>query len=157
MKTTATAGRDLANNANGLPSPLGSNVLRREGAAKLCGKAQFVDDLRQEGVWVGGTVRADVPHARLLGIHRDDCFDWDRVVVLTAADIPGENVAPVVLRDQPSLAEDFIRYHGQPVALVAAPDQETLARAIEQSRTSPSTLRHWNRCSTSTRGWMRKR
>ncbi|MFV2070798.1 MAG: molybdopterin cofactor-binding domain-containing protein, partial [Pirellulales bacterium] len=140
MKTTEMAGHDLTNNANGSPSPLGSSVLRREGAAKLCGKAQFVDDLPREGVWVAGTVRADVPHARLLGVRRDDCFDWDRVVVLTAADIPGENVAPVVLRDQPSLAEDFIRYHGQPVALVAAPDQETLARALENITIDTSPL-----------------
>lgn len=140
MKTTETAGRDLADNANDSPSPLGTSVLRREGAAKLCGQAQFVDDLPREGVWVGGTVRADVPHARLLGVRCDERFDWDRVVLVTADDIPGENVVPVVLRDQPSLAEDFIRYQGQPVALVAAPDQETLARALENITIDTSPL-----------------
>ncbi len=130
MKHEKTPGSDQDNDACDTPSPLGSNVPRREGAAKLRGKAQFVDDLPQEGVWVAGTVRADVPNARLIGIRRDEAFDWDRVVVITAADIPGENVVPVVLRDQPSLAEDLIRYQGQPVALVAAPDQATLTQAI---------------------------
>ena len=103
MKTTETTERRLADKENGLPSPLGSNVLRREGASKLRGDAQFVDDLSREGVWVAGTVRADVPHARLLGVRRDERFDWDRVVIVTADDIPGENVVPVVQRDQPSL------------------------------------------------------
>jgi xanthine dehydrogenase molybdopterin-binding subunit B len=84
------------------PSALGQNIPRREGAAKLCGQACFVGDLPRDGVWFGATVRADVPHARLLGIRFDPRFDWKKVVVATARDIPGANVVPVVLRDQPS-------------------------------------------------------
>lgn len=110
---------------------LGQNVLRREGAAKLCGKACYVDDLPRQDVWLGGTVRADVPHARLLGIRYDPRFDWSRVVVVTAADIPGENVVPVVMRDQPAITDSIIRYHGEPVALIAAPDAETLQQALD--------------------------
>lgn len=114
-----------------LEGALGQNVPRREGAAKLCGQACYVDDLPRRDVWLGGTVRAAVPHARLLGIHCDPNFDWSRVVVVTAADIPGENVIPVVLRDQPALAETIIRYYGEPVALIAAPDEETLQQALD--------------------------
>ncbi len=110
--------------------PLGRSVARREGAAKLCGRACYVDDLPRRDVWLGGTVRADVAHARLVAIRYDPRFNWSRVVVVTAADIPGENVAPVVLRDQPSLAESIVRYCGEPVALIAAPDQETLQQAL---------------------------
>ncbi|MGE5194207.1 MAG: xanthine dehydrogenase family protein molybdopterin-binding subunit [Deltaproteobacteria bacterium] len=120
-------------------SALGRSIPRREGAAKLCGKACYVDDLPRHGVWSGGTVRADVPHALLRGIRFDPRFDWGRVVVVTAADIPGENVVPVVLRDQPALVEKTIRYYGEPVALIAAPDKETLQRALAsvQLETSP--------------------
>ncbi len=88
----------------------GRYVSRREGAAKLCGRACYVDDLPRRDVWLGGTVRADVAHARLVAIRYDQRFDWSRIVVVTAADIPGENVVPVVLRDQPSLAESVVRY-----------------------------------------------
>ncbi len=76
--------------------PLGRPVSRREGAAKLCGRACYVDDLPRRDVWLGGTVRADVAHARLVAIQYDQRFDWSRVVVVAAADIPGENVVPVV-------------------------------------------------------------
>lgn len=110
---------------------LGQNVLRREGAAKLCGKACYVDDLPRQNVWLGGTVWAEVPHARLLGMRYDLGFDWSRVVVVTAADIPGENVVPVVMRDQPALTDSIIRYHGEPVALIAVPDAETLQKALD--------------------------
>lgn len=122
------------------PSALGRNIPRREGAAKLCGQACFVDDLPREGVWFGGTVRADVPHARLLGVRFDPQFDWSRVVVVTASDIPGANVVPVVLRDQPSLAETTIRYRGEPVALIAAPDEETLQLALDSVTLETSPL-----------------
>ncbi|MHC4876233.1 MAG: xanthine dehydrogenase family protein molybdopterin-binding subunit [Planctomycetota bacterium] len=112
-------------------SPLGRSIPRREGAAKLRGQAVFVDDLSKRGVWFGGTVRSDVPHAKLLKIQFDPAFDWDQVVVVTADDIPGENVVPVLLRDQPSLASDIVRYVGEPVVLIAAPDRETLQQAID--------------------------
>lgn len=123
--------------ANG---PLGRNVPRREGPAKLCGKAVYVDDLPHEGVWRGGTVRADSPHARLLGLRYDPRFDWSRVVVVTAADIPGANVVPVVLCDQPSLAESIVRYRGEAVALIAAPDEETLQQALDSVAVETSPL-----------------
>lgn len=111
-------------------SAIGQNVLRREGIAKLCGQARYVDDLPRRDVWIGGTVRATVPHARLIAIRYDPGFDWSRVVVVTAADIPGVNVVPVVLQDQPALTESIIRYYGEPVALIAAPDEETLQQAL---------------------------
>lgn len=119
---------------------LGQSVLRREGPAKLCGAASYVADLPCKDAWYGGTVRADVPHAHLLGLRFDPRFDWNRVVVVTASNIPGKNVVPVVLQDQPSLAESTIRYRGEPVALVAAPDQETLQRAIEAVTLDTSAL-----------------
>lgn len=119
---------------------LGRNVPRREGPAKLCGKACYADDLPLRGVWLGATVRADAPHARLLAIRFDPRFDWRRVVVVTPADIPGENVVPILLRDQPSLADSVIRYHGEPVALIAAPDAETLQQALESVAVETSTL-----------------
>lgn len=127
--------------ANDVPgqSPLGRSLPRREGPPKLCGQACYVDDLPRQGVWHGGTVRADVPHGLLHDIRFDPRFDWDRVVVVTAADIPGVNVVPVVLRDQPALAEKTIRYFCEPIALIAAPDKATLQQALAamQLETSP--------------------
>ena len=90
--------------------------------AKVLGAARYTDDLVVPGAWHGCTVRATEPHARLLGIERDPAFDWSRVVVLTAADVPGENVIHLMKDDQPVLAADEIRHVGEPVALVAAPD-----------------------------------
>jgi CO/xanthine dehydrogenase Mo-binding subunit len=112
---------------------------RREGAAKLTGAARFTDDIVVPGAWYGATVRATEAHARLLGLDLDPAFDWSQVIVVTAADIPGENVVASLAMDQPALVADEIRHVAEPVALVAAPDPG-LARAARDAvhlRTAP--------------------
>jgi CO/xanthine dehydrogenase Mo-binding subunit len=105
--------------------------LRREGPAKLTGEALYTDDLVFPGAWYGATIRSTDPHARLLEIELDDAFDWKRVVVVTADDIPGENVVSLIDDDQPVLVPvgGEIRHQAEPVALVAASDRSTLREA----------------------------
>ena len=102
---------------------------RREGPDKLTGTALYTDDLVFPGAWYGHTVRSTEPHARLLGIELEQDFDWSRVVLLTAKDIPGENVVSLISDDQPVLADELIRHQAEPVALLAAPERETLREA----------------------------
>jgi len=109
----------------------GSAPLRREGPEKLTGLAKYADDLVFPGAWYGATIRSTEPHARLLGIDLDDGFDWSRVVVVTADDIPGENVVSLIDDDQPVLVPvgGEIRHQAEPVALIAASDRSTVREA----------------------------
>jgi xanthine dehydrogenase molybdopterin-binding subunit B len=102
---------------------------RREGPAKLTGEALYTDDLVFPGAWYGQTIRSTQAHARLLGIELDPDFDWSTVVVLTAKDVPGQNIISLITDDQPVLVTDEIRHYAEPVALLAAPDRETLHAA----------------------------
>ncbi len=104
---------------------------RREGPAKLTGTALYTDDLVFPGAWYGATVRSTDPRARLLAIELDPAFDWSRVVVVTADDIPGRNVVASIAADQPILVPvgGEIRHQAEPVALLAAPDRDTLREA----------------------------
>lgn len=113
--------------------------LRREGPDKLTGAARFTDDLIVPGAWFGATVRSTEPHSRLLGIDRDPAFDWSRVVVVTAEDIPGANIVALIEDDQPALVAVEIRHVMEPVALVAAADPATAraARDAIRLRTQP--------------------
>ena len=105
--------------------------LRREGPEKLTGLAKYADDLVFPGAWYGATIRSTEPHATLLAIELDDAFDWSRVVVVTADDIPGENVVSLIDDDQPVLVPvgGEIRHQAEPVALVAAADRSTVREA----------------------------
>ncbi|MBI2763797.1 MAG: xanthine dehydrogenase family protein [Chloroflexi bacterium] len=102
--------------------------LRREGPAKLTGAARYTDDLVFPGAWYGATIRSTEPRARLLRIELDPDADWSGVVVVTAADIPGENLISAIKEDQPVLVPigGEIRHHAEPVALLAAADRETI-------------------------------
>jgi CO/xanthine dehydrogenase Mo-binding subunit len=115
--------------------------VRREGRAKLTGTALYVDDLVFPGAWYGATIRSTEPHARLLAVERDDAFDWSTVVLVTADDIPGDNVVSLIDDDQPVLVPvgGEIRHQAEPVCLIAAPDQATLraARRHLSLRTEP--------------------
>ncbi len=126
------AGEILTGRARALP-------LRREGPAKLTGAALYTDDLVFPGAWYGATIRSTEPHARLLGFDRDDDFDWSSVVFLTAADIPGDNIVSALHDDQPALVDAEIQHHAEPIALLAAPDRQTLREAKRRvhARTEP--------------------
>ncbi len=105
--------------------------LRREGPAKLTGTALYTDDLVFPGGWYGTTIRSTEPRARLVAIDLDPAFDWSRVAVVTADDIPGDNVVASIAADQPILVPvgGEIRHQAEPVALLAAADRETLREA----------------------------
>ena len=121
MRRSATPVRGVA-----VPLPT-----RREGPAKLTGQALYADDLVFPGAWYGATIRSTVPHARLLAIELDPAFDWTRVAVVTADDIPGRNVVASIAEDQPILVPvgGEIRHQAEPVALLAAADRDTLREA----------------------------
>ncbi len=116
-------GSTVAGRAKGFP-------VRREGPAKLTGAAKYTDDLVFPGAWYGATIRSTEPRARLIGIELDPSVDWSKVVVVTAEDIPGENLVSAIKEDQPVLVPigGEIRHHAEPVALLAAPDRETIRR-----------------------------
>ncbi len=110
--------------------------LRREGPAKLTGTALYTDDIVVPGAWYGTTIRSTDAHATFDALELDPAFDWSKVVVVTAADIPGENVVSSIKSDQPILVPlgGEIQHHAEPLALIAAPDKATLREARHRAR-----------------------
>jgi CO/xanthine dehydrogenase Mo-binding subunit len=109
---------------------VGTSPVRTDGWEKVSGAARFIADLDFPGAWIGGTVRSPVPRGRLRGIRRDPVFDWSRVTVVTAADLPGPNTVAMIREDHPVLAAEEVRFVAEAVALVAAPDRGTLDSAL---------------------------
>jgi CO/xanthine dehydrogenase Mo-binding subunit len=110
--------------------------LRREGPEKLTGTALYTDDIVVPGAWYGATVRSTDAHATFDALDLDPDFDWSKVVVVTAADIPGDNIVSSIKADQPILVPvgGEIQHHAEPLALIAAPDRATLREARHRAK-----------------------
>ena len=104
---------------------VGSSLPRKDAWDKVNGKAKYIDDYSFAGMLHCATVRSPVAYGRLKGIDTTAAAAMPGVCrIVTAGDIPGVNVNPLVLDDQPFLATGFVRFHGEPVALVAADTYE---------------------------------
>ena len=110
---------------------VGENLIRKDGRAKVTGAAAYVDDIRPEGCLYGATVRSTHAHARIANVRADSAFDWTDITVVTARDIPGENVVALMTDDQPVLADGLVRHATEPIALVAAPTRDQAQAAAQ--------------------------
>ena len=114
---------------------------RVDASEKLRGQTRYIADEKIPGLWYGGTVRSPHPRARILKIHFNPQFDWDTVTVVTSKDIPNNYVA-MLENDMPFLAEEIVKYVGEPVVLIAAPGKETLRQAIKNVEIEYEPLPH---------------
>ena len=102
---------------------VGARVARLDGVGKLDGRELYGDDQRPaDALWLR-IIRS--PHA-FAHFELGDVDAWAATssgvaAVLTASDIPGANSFGIypTLKDQPVLAESFVRYRGEAVAIVA--------------------------------------
>src|ERR1019366_5258617 len=117
---------------------VGRNVLRKEGAAKTSGAAQYIDDIAFPRLLHARTIRSTIPSGEIAAIR----FNFDTVgfTIVDYRDVPGRNIVALIEDDQPCLAERLIRHLAEPILLLAHEDRETLLAAdvqIEYRETPP--------------------
>jgi xanthine dehydrogenase D subunit len=110
---------------------VGASPQRPDGVLKARGEFAFSSDLWHEDMIWGATLRSPHPYARIRRVDLTEALKLPGVyAVLTHADVPGTNRYGLEHADQPVLAEDVVRYQGEPVALVGADHPETARRAL---------------------------
>ncbi len=111
---------------------LGARVHRLDVREKVLGTGEYCDDLYMEGMLYGSAVRAAYPRARVLKIHTEEARALPGVaLVLTAADVPGENKVGHLKKDWDTMIPvgGITHYLGDAIALIAAETPEILAAA----------------------------
>lgn len=109
---------------------IGTSATRPDARIKTTGEFAYASDLWAERMLWGVTVRSPHPSARIRSINVDHARALPGVrAILTHRDVPGRKNFGLGRPDQPVLAEDVVRYVGEPVALVAAEDLEQARRA----------------------------
>jgi carbon-monoxide dehydrogenase large subunit len=110
-------------------SILGNPVKRREDPRLVTGKGLFVADVRVEGALHAHFVRSPVAHARIASLNATAARSLPGVVaVFTAADLalPRQAGFPPIGDHfaKPPLADDTVRFVGDPLAMIVAETRE---------------------------------
>jgi len=110
---------------------VGKPLRRVDGLAKVLGAAKYAGDIGLPGTLYAKVLRSPHPHARIIHINAQKAKLLPGVqAVLTVKDIPGSNRYGTIVKDQPILAEDVVRFVGEPVALVAAVSEKVAVEAL---------------------------
>ncbi len=113
---------------------VGASRERPDAAAKVRGEFEYATDVSHAGMLWGATRRSPHPFARILHMDLKPARVMPGVAaVLGAWDVP-DNRFGAINPDQPVLADDTVRYVGEPIAIVAAVDLETARRAAAAIR-----------------------
>ena len=125
---------------------IGASVRRKEDRRFLSGHGHYVDDINRPGQLYASLVRADRPHARLLGVDAAAAKSAPGVVaVFTGADMQADGVgglpcgwvvknkdgSPQAEPPHPVLAVGKVRHVGDPVAVVIANSRAEARNAAE--------------------------
>lgn len=103
-----------------------------DGIDKVTGRARYTADLDHAGALVARILRSPISHGEIVRL------DISKALALkgVAAIVTGEDctitygVLPIAMNEYP-MARDRVRYRGEPIAAVAAVDEETAQRALD--------------------------
>ena len=96
------------------------------------GRTLFTDDVPLDKPLVLRVFRSKKAHAEIVDLDVKRAGQLPGVIgVLTAADIPRENLFGLINKDQPLLADDKVRFEGEAIALVAAENNHAAQQAVD--------------------------
>ena len=117
---------------NGKFRVIGRAWRRVDGPGKTTGQTVYADDLVLPRMLHGRLLRSHLPHARIRRIDAARACAMPGVhAVITGDDLPMKFGIMPSSQDEETLCRDKVRYVGDPIAAVAAVDEETAERACE--------------------------
>jgi CO/xanthine dehydrogenase Mo-binding subunit len=113
-------------------STIGQSIPKIGVNERLRGEPIFSADLDLGDTLVLKLLRSANSHAKLVNIDYERALKVQGVVgIFTDRDIPGKNLMGIINKDQPLLAFEKVRSVGEPIAFVAAENEDAARRALE--------------------------
>ena len=111
---------------------IGKPLPKVDAAAKVTGQAIYADDINLPRTLHCKVLRSPHPHARITSVDTSAARRIPGVLaVITGQDLPIKFGILPVTQDERALEHEKVRYVGDPVAAVAAIDEETAASACD--------------------------
>jgi CO/xanthine dehydrogenase Mo-binding subunit len=109
---------------------IGTSVERVDGPEMLTGQALYGPDMKLPNMLWGKILRSPIPHGKVLRVDVEKAKKYPGVkAVICARDVPARRYG-YAIEDEFIFAIDKVVYVGQPVAAVAALDEETAEEAL---------------------------
>ena len=110
---------------------VGSNKARIDALDKVLGRPVFAGDQEIDGALYAVIYRSPRPHAWIRGIDVKGVLSLPGIVrVISSTDIPGEKLFGAIKKDQPCLAQDRVRYVGEPILVIVGETEEVARKAL---------------------------
>ncbi|TPW15084.1 MAG: aerobic-type carbon monoxide dehydrogenase, large subunit CoxL/CutL-like protein [bacterium] len=110
---------------------IGKAFRRVDGRSKVTGTTKFADDLTMPRMIYAKLLRSHMPHARIISVDTSAACALPGVfAVVTGRDFPIPFGILPVSQDEHALCNDKVRFIGDPVAAVAAVDEDTAFEAM---------------------------
>src|SRR5262249_2924885 len=121
-----------SNNSNGKPLKVIGKPFRKVDARSKCtGQTRFADDITLPRMLFSRLLRSPVPHALVKAIDCSEALNVPGVIaVITGKDLPISYGILPVSQDEHALCIDKVRFIGDPVAAIAAVDEDTAFEAM---------------------------
>ncbi len=120
---------------------IGKQIERIDASVKVTGQTAYADDVRLERALSCKILRSPHPHARVLSIDTTRARQIPGVhAILTGEDLPIKYGILPVSQDERALEHDKVRYVGDPVAAIAAVDEEVALAGCEAIEVSYEVL-----------------
>ncbi|PJA29995.1 MAG: xanthine dehydrogenase [candidate division Zixibacteria bacterium CG_4_9_14_3_um_filter_46_8] len=120
---------------------IGKSVIKAGGVERVTGKGTFVADIKLPGMVYCAVIRSPVARGDIIAIDDSSCNRVKGYLGLfTAKSIPGNNVIPIVFRDQPCFAAKRVNYHGEPIGVVAAESKAIAHTALNRIKVTVKEL-----------------
>ena len=114
-------------------------VTKIDHVEKAGGHAVYIADMQLGGMIYAGTLRSSKAHAHIDHIALPPMEDG--YTVIDYRDIPGINELKVVTSEQPIFAEDTVTYVGQPILIIAGPDEKKVYELLSKIKVDYTELK----------------
>ncbi|MBN1949407.1 MAG: xanthine dehydrogenase family protein [Candidatus Cloacimonetes bacterium] len=109
-----------------------SSARKFDARPKVAGTYRFLDDYNNIEMMHGLLFYARFDHGIISKIHLPPDFNLNEFTIVHASDIPGQNLVPEPVADQPFMADKEVIHFGQIILGIAHHDKKTLKDFSEQ-------------------------
>ena len=110
------------------------SVKKFDAKPKLNGSWKFIDDYTYDNTLHGQLLYSTCHHGYIKKINFPENYNFSEFTMVSPKDIPGENIVPEPVCDQPFMADKEVMHYGQVIMGIAHPDRKLLLKFIKETK-----------------------